>query len=312
MSAAYPGWTDLASKPVRMKLIGCFLGFLSLLPLVAMPVHAADKPKAVKYVPPEGLAGHKWNELRTSFDRLPTEPIGVGAAWMMPVEKEVTFNCIPVANTGGQINGAVEGCDFQATLLQLHRIFEGGGFYVLSEYTIEDQGIRYGDEADGVVLHPIIYQFCANWHETKREVPPKFDEINKFCGVRLMFKSDTREQLRGKPAEYVTNYDRMLDKLLAKFGKPANFAHRGRVVIETLEGESSDQADRKFSIYRWCPARDTNGLHTDCTASVVLSLDPATGVGTVLYSTPLLWEFAYAREKDTKGDRLYKMLHARK
>jgi hypothetical protein len=45
---------------------------------------------------------------------------------------------------------------------------------------------------------------------------------------------------------------------------------------------------------------------------VVLSLDPATGVGTVLYSTPLLWEFAYAREKNNKGDRLYRMLHARK
>ena len=70
--------------------------------------------------------------------------------------------------------------------------------------------------------------------------------------------------------------------------------------------------DRKFSIWRWCPARD-RALHTDCTASVVLSLEPATGVGTVLYSTPLLWEFAYARENNGyKGDRLFKMLHARK
>ena len=83
------------------------------------------------------------------------------------------------------------------------------------------------------------------------------------------------------------------------------------MVIETLEGDSSDQADRKFSIWRWCPARD-NGLHTSCTASVVLSLDPATGVGTVLYSTPLLWEFAYARENyGFKGDKLFSMLHAR-
>jgi hypothetical protein len=43
-----------------------------------------------------------------------------------------------------------------------------------------------------------------------------------------------------------------------------------------------------------------------------LSLNPATGVGTVLYSTPLLWEFAYAREKNNKGDPLFKVLHARK
>jgi hypothetical protein len=227
----------------------------------------------------------------------------VGAAWITPVLQETNFQCIQDA-TGA--------CDFNATLDTLHRKFEGGGFYVLSEYTIEDQGARFGKEQDGVILQPIVYQFCANWHATKREVPPKFDEINKFCGVRFMFQSDSREQLRDKPSSYVTNYDRMLQKLLEKFGKPANFAQRGTVVIETLEGETSDQADRKFSIYRWCPARDTNGFHTSCAASVTLALDPATGVGTVLYSTPLLWEFAYAREKDKKGDRLYKMLHAKK
>jgi len=117
--------------------------------------------------------------------------------------------------------------------------------------------------------------------------------------------------LRDKPAEYVTNYDRMLKKLLAKFGEPEGYLRRGRVLIETMEGESTDEADRKFSIWRWCPAKG-EGFHTSCTASVTLTLDPATGVGTVLYSTPLLWEYAFAREKNGfKGDRLYKMLHAR-
>jgi len=231
---------------------------------------------------------------------------------MNPVEKESSFTCMLKLPTDPTMGGGVESCDFQATLARLQKKVEGGGFYVLSEFTIADQGFRSGDEIDGVVLHPVIYQFCANWDETKREVPPKFDEINRFCGVRLLFKSDTREQLRGKPAEYVTNYDRMLKILLERFGKPENFTRRGTVVVETLEGETSDQADRKFSIYRWCPPRDNNGLHTDCTASVVLSLNPATGVATVLYSTPLLWEFAYAREKNNKGDRLYKILHARK
>jgi len=284
---------------------------MAALLVAVMPAHAADKPKKVKYVAPAGFGGHVWGELRSSFDRLPSEPVGVGAAWMRPQEKESTFECVPLSNPGPQISGAVGGCDFQATLLRMRKSFEGGGFYVLSEYTIEGQGFRYGEEKDGIVLHPVVYQFCANWDEVKREVPPKFDEINKFCGVRFMFQSDTREQLRKQPAEYVTNYDRMLEKLLAKFGHPDNFRRRGQVVIETLEGESSDQADRKFSIWRWCPARD-KGLHTDCTASVVLSLDPTTGVGTVLYSTPLLWEFAFAREQNNKGDRLFKMLHARK
>jgi hypothetical protein len=272
----------------------------------------AEKPKRVKYIAPDGFASHKWGELRTSFDRLPAEPIGVGAAWMNPVEKESSFTCVPIAAQGPIMNGAVGGCDFQATLLRLSKTFEGGGFYVLSEFAIEGQGFRYGDEADGVVLYPVIYQFCANWDETRRAVPPKFDEINRFCGVRLMFNSDTREQLRGKPVDYVTNYERMLDKLLDKFGRPDNFVRRGKVVIETLEGDSSDPGERQFSIWRWCPARD-RGLHTNCKASVVLSLDPTTGVGTVLYSTPLLWEFAYARQHNGyKGDRLFRMLHARK
>jgi hypothetical protein len=295
------------------RLTGLALAAIAAVLFAAAPVTGADagKPKRVKYVPPVGFAGHPWGELRTSFDRLPAEPIGVGAAWMTPVEKESTFTCVPLTNPGAQITGAVGGCDFQATLLRLRKTFEGGGFYVLSEYAIEDQGFRFGDESDGVVLHPVIYQFCANWDETKREVPPKFDEINKFCGMRLMFQSDTREQVRKQPAEYVTNYDRVLERLITKFGRPDNFARRGQVVIETIEGDSADQRDRKFSIWRWCPAHD-RGLHTSCTASVVLSLDPATGVGTVLYSTPLLWEFAYAREHNTKGDRLFKMLHARK
>ena len=232
---------------------------------------------------------------------------------MRALEKQTDFTCVPASSPGPQMNGAVEGCDFQATLLRLRKDFEGGGFYVLSEYAIDGQGFRLGDESDGVVLHPVVYQFCANWNQgiKKNVAPPNFDSLNKFCGMKFMFQSETREQLRKLPDNYVTNYDRMLDKLLAKYGRPEGFLRRGQVIIETLEGDSEDPAERKFSIWRWCPAHGS-GLHTDCTASVVLSLDPSTGVGTVLYSAPLLWEYAYARENyGFKGDRLYKMLHAR-
>ena len=295
----------------RTRLLSLFLS-CGLALLAVQPAAAADKPKKVKYVPPEGFAGHKWGELRSSFDRLPNEPIGVGAAWMRALEKQNDFTCVPVV-AGSQISGAIGGCDFQATLLRLRTNFEGGGYYVLSEFTIDGQGFRFGEEADGVVLHPVIYQFCANWNQSRKKLdpPPNFDSLNKFCGVKFMFESETREQLRKLPDDYVTNYDRMVEKLLAKFGRPEGYLRRGKVLIETLEGDSEDVSDRKFSIWRWCPAKGS-GLHTSCTASVVLSLDPSTGVGTVLYSTPLLWEFAYARENfGFKGDRLYRMLHAR-
>jgi hypothetical protein len=266
---------------------------------------SAAQPGKVKYVPPTGFGGHQWGELRTSFARLPKDPIGVGAAFTGPVLKKQDFICKPVFSESAQ------GCDMYTMIMTMSKTYEGGGFYVLSEYTIDGQGFQYGTEAEGVLLHPIVYQFCANWDDTKQVVPEKFDEMNKFCGVRLMFRSESREQLKKLPADHETRYDRILDMLLERFGKPDGFMHRGQVVIETLEGDSGDAGDRKFSIWRWCPARD-RALHTRCSASVVLSLEPSTGVGTVLYSTPLLWEYAYARRNGGfKDDKLFRMLHAR-
>jgi len=37
-------------------------------------------------------------------------------------------------------------------------------------------------------------------------------------------------QLLTKPSEYVTNYDRVLERLVAKFGKPDNFTRRGNTL----------------------------------------------------------------------------------
>jgi hypothetical protein len=269
------------------------------------------KPVRVRYVAPEGFAGHKWGDLRSSFDRLPEQPVGVGAAWMRPKETRVDVSCVPV-NPNGQQSGAIGGCDFYATLLRLRSSFQGGGTYVMSEYSIEGQGFQFGEEGDGIVLHPVVYQFCANWGQTKKStVPPGFDEINEFCGMKFIFQSQTREELSKLPDEFVTTYDRVLEKLLAKYGRPEEFKKRGKVIIETVDGESSDPADRKFRIWRWCPSGGKS-IRTLCKASVVLAMDPATGVGTVLYSTPELWEFAWAREHyGFEGDRLYRILNGK-
>jgi hypothetical protein len=292
-------------KSIVLPLL-CFVTFVAAAP--------AAETKHVRYVAPEGFAGHTWGDLRSTFDRLPEKPIGVGAGWMRSIEKQQDFTCVPLSAPGPTMSGAVDACDFQATLLRLRKTFEGGGTYVLSEYTIEGQGFRFGDETNGVQLYPVIYEFCANWPgaTSKRGIePPNFDALNKFCGMRFLFDSETREQLRALPQDHVTTYDRVLELLVAKFGRPNGFLRRGRVLIETLEGESNDAAERKFSIWRWCPAVG-DGLKTTCPASVTLSLDPTTGKGSVLYSTPLLWEYAYARENfGFKGDRLYKLLHAK-
>lgn len=295
-------------NPLQRMIPACLLAVALTTGLVS---EAAAK--RVKYVPPEGFAGKTWGELRRNFDRLPQEPLGVGAGWILPVEKEAFFTCVPGRPSGGFMSGAVDGCDFQATLLRIRREYEGGGFYVMSEYAIPDQGFRMGDESQGVVLHPVVYQFCASWQSSvrKKDPPPNFDDINEFCGVRMHFQSENRDQLAKLPGDFVTVYDRMVSQLVARFGEPKGYLRRGRVLIQTEEGETVDQAERKFSIWRWCPAVG-NGLHTDCKASVVLSINPTTGVGTLLYSTPALWEYAYARDTNHRGDRLYQLLHARK
>ena len=182
-----------------MKMDDLATGILAVALLAAaVPAQTAEvADKHVKYVAPEGFGGHKWGELRTSFERLPADPIGVGAAWMQPKEKQTDISCVPISAPGPTMSGAPEGCDFQATLLRYRKTFEGGGTYVLSEYTIDGQGFRFGDETTGVVLHPVVYQFCANWGQTRKtELPPNFDTINKFCGMKFVFQSESREQLR--------------------------------------------------------------------------------------------------------------------
>jgi len=287
------------------------IAFSVLLLAIGLAADADAKSKRVKYVPPDGFNGRLWGELRNSpgFAGLPAKPVGVGAAWMQAQQQDLTFTCVPSSSGLGL---EMMGCDLYRTLDSLRERFAGGGYYVLSEYTDLEQGARFGSQENGVLLYPIVYQFCANWQATKSDVPPNFDETNRFCGVRLMFKSETREELRKLPRDHETTYDRVLDKLIAKFGKPDSFLKTGRVVIETVEGEAAEPGDRRFNIWRWCPAADRS-LRTRCTASVVLALDPTTGTGNVMYSAPLLWEYAYARQYyGFKGDPLFRVLHARK
>ena len=160
---------------------------------------------------------------------MPEAPVGVGAAWMQPKERHTDITCVPIPPIGPTMSGAVGGCDFQATLLRYRKTFQGGGTYVLSEYAIEGQGFRFGDEADGIVLHPVVYQFCANLGQAKKEnPPPNFDDVNKFCGMKFVFQSETREELRKLPDEHVTTYDKVLEKLLAKYGAPKDFKSAAR------------------------------------------------------------------------------------
>lgn len=266
----------------------------------------ADVPKLApppkRYTPPDGFAGHAWGELRKTFEKLPAEAAAVRGAWtrgfLLPLEMVCTGK-------------SVERCtveDFARA--ERTRMRDGDGFHLLSEYLVEGQGFKL--PGTGVVLHPVVYQFCANWHSMRNKVPKNFDEYNKFCGMRMLFDTESVSDLRELPADHVTRYDLVFAELISRYGKPANFTWRGRVTIEPVDGPPSHVPtdDRRFNTWRWCPA-PRDGLMTRCDASIVLSIDPDVGRGIVLFSTAALWEFAYARESTRSSpDPLYTLMHA--
>src|SRR4051812_45282583 len=81
-----------------MRSSNRFLRFATALLLaLALSAHAGDKPKKMKYVAPDGFNGHLWGELLTgaNFAQVPLKAIGVGAAWMQPLQKRLDFTCVP-------------------------------------------------------------------------------------------------------------------------------------------------------------------------------------------------------------------------
>jgi hypothetical protein len=253
------------------------------------------------YTPPSGFAGHAWGDLRMTFDKLPEEPAAVRGAWTRGFLRPIEVIC------SGR---GIERCTIEDfARAQSQRMRDGDGFHLLSEYLVESQGFKY--PGTGVVLYPIVYQFCANWHSMRNKVPKNFDEINKFCGMRMLFDTESTADLRQLPEDHVTRYDLVLAELIARYGKPANFSWRGRVTVESMDGPAvfKSSEDRKFNTWRWCPA-PRDGLMTRCDASIVLSIDPDIGRGIVLFSTPALWEYAYARESSGSPDPLYTLMHA--
>jgi len=252
------------------------------------------------YTAPPGFGEHRWGQLRSEFADLPEKPEGFGAAWSPGVVRSVDLNC----PYGGRCT--VDDFLFAAWRQQV----DAQGFYVLSEYYRENQGFRF--PTSGVVMWPVVYQFCANWQSHFKEVPKDFDKLNKFCGMRMLFQTETRAQLRDLPEDHVTRYDQVLAELISLYGKPANFTWRGHVLIEPVYGPvgPASRGERKFETWRWCPA-PRDGLMTRCAASIVLTLDPDQGRGIVLFATPKLWEYAFAREfGPAKPDSLYTLLHA--
>jgi len=275
------------------------------------PESAPVLPKAPRrYQPPEGFAGHAWGEARREFDRLPGQAQMIRAAWTRGKERIPEFICTGFAMNGSFSSSCSVG-DILTAIQAARTGPEGAGFHVLSEYKIDSQGFRFTES--GVTLHPVLYQFCANWNSVERVAPANFDELNQFCGVRMLFDSESLAQLRELPEDHVTRYELVLAELISSYGKPAKFLRRGKVSIQALDDESAGRSghDRKFSTWRWCPAMDRN-MKAGCDSSIILSIDPESGRGVVVFATPALWRYAWASQDMTGDDALFALMHGRK
>lgn len=260
-----------------------------------------------RYRPPPGFAGHVWGDRRDNFARLPTQALAVRAAWTRGKERPREYTCTDIGSRSG---GALSSCTVGEIVKSARVDMEGGGFHVLSEYALEGQGYKFSDT--GVLLYPVVYQFCAHWTRMKAEVPENIDELHKFCGMRMLFDTESRAQLRELPDDHVTRFELVLAELIANYGKPAGYMSRGRVTIEPFDGTTGTRmaTERKFNTWRWCPA-PVQGLETRCDSSIVLSIDPDYGRGIVLFSSPALWQYAFARETgSSQPDPLFTLMHA--
>jgi hypothetical protein len=270
-----------------------------------------------KYLPPDNFNGRNWGAPRSHFDRLPAQPETVSVAFSNGERSSIRGDCISVGDESVWRATDVQSPDSKCNISSVLRNFrpngDGSGFHALSEYVIEGQGFKFSKT--GVLMHPVVYEFCAHWEQRTNEkvtAPENLDELNRFCGVRLSFETEALSQLRDLPADHVTRYDLVLAELNSRYGKPAGSARRGRVDIEPTgdKADSSARPDRRFSTYRWCPAPYL-GLESHCEVSIVLSLDPQLGRGMVLFATPALWQYAYARESSTPDpDSLFMLMHA--
>jgi len=257
-------------------------------------VHSAGG--APRYVPPRGFREHRWGEPLSAFKHFELDPLYVQTAYSRGKTTLVSAECV--------------GCELAATLRSMRQKTEGQGFHTLAEYYVAAQGVRFGDA--GALLFPVFYQFCAQWRGFSGEVPADIQERMTFCGMRMLFRSQTPEQVvASENADDVvtTNYDRVLQALIEAYGEPDDYEKRGLVIIATPDAKFVQPRARRFNEWRWCSLHGDRDIAPDCEASVVLALDSTTGWGVVLYATRPVWEFAYARQHGgTGGDALYRLL----
>jgi hypothetical protein len=287
------------------------------LPPAAAPKLAAPPSN---YSPPAGFGGHAWGDLRKDFQQLPAEAASVTAAWSPGEHASAELHCTGSGRAvvsmpglggatgsaigGGAANG-VAGCSMADVANSMRPTLATPDFRVLSEYSIAGQGFRMS----GVLLFPVVYEFCAQWEKGRAEVPANFEAINRYCGMRLLFQMEWPAELAGLPQDHVSRFDLVLNELVSRYGNPDDAIRNGqKSKIEPIAAGAL-RRDRNFRTWRWCPMPATQ-KPPSCQVSIVLAADPQAARGIVIFATPALWRHAEARETSLgMPDALYTLLH---
>ena len=229
-----------------------FLALLAVFPHGAAA--AAGKPKSVKYVAPEGFGGHKWGDLRSSFDGCPRSPSASAPRDDRAQENRRDFTCVPSAARRPiwrQPEVAISRprcCRLRKTFRR-RRLLRAVGILHRSRDSASATNRRRGAAPGGL---PVLREL-ARPGRRKRHRTSMRSTSSAACACSSRARRARNCASCRRTRHHVRPHAR---SLLAKYGRPANFVRRGQVVIETEEGDSSDPAERKFSIWRWCPAAD--------------------------------------------------------
>jgi hypothetical protein len=261
---------------VRSRVSALIVGAILALSLRVAGVSAAE------YRPPVGFNGHEWDASLMSFRDLRVWRADAALGF---TGKVTEFHCVADSSTG-------EACS--TTYSRIEQNIEGEGSHALAEYYFNVDSNPW--HADGIDLKAITYLFCA--HAAGLYLPSPVKNSLRLCGARVMFHSDTQGALATQGPDHVSNYDRILARLVADYGDPDGYERRASITATSID-DASTSADKKRppqDAYRWCGVTDKDKqLVPSCAATVTLAYEAATGEGIVLFATAAVYTFAYAR-----------------
>jgi hypothetical protein len=227
------------------------------------------------FQPPSGFNGHQWGETLAAYQGL--------TLWR--------------ADTALNSNGKLE--DFRLNCrpdlpCAIDERTEGDGSYALGEYYFTKDTNPWVEQR--IELFTVSYLFCARY--LGDHLPRNLKEQMKLCGARIMFRSDTTQQLASLGDHYRSNFDKVMQQLVGEFGEPPGYERSARITIETdtQRVNPQDVPASDYVRYRWCGLdRDEQKLRPNCDATVTLVFDSGRGEGTILYAAGPLYDYAYAR-----------------